>query len=631
IHGYKTIFPVPLGEAATWDMEAMEKSARIAAIEASATGIHWTFAPMVDIARDPRWGRIMEGAGEDPYLGACIARAKVKGFQNENLQASNTILACAKHYAAYGAALGGRDYNTVDISPITLREIYLPPFQAAVDAGVGSIMTSFNEFNGVPATGNDFLVNQILKTDWNFNGFVVSDWSAIQELIAHGYAKDKYDAACLALKAGVDMDMMGFCYSTELANLVKDNLITMNQINQAVKRILKMKYKLGLFHDPYQYCNEDQEKELLLHPTHLDFAREIARKSMVLLKNENNLLPLSKNITSIAIIGPLADSKADLMGSWSAHGEAKDVVTILQGIKSKLSSDTKIFYAPGCAINDKDKRMIKKAVKTAEKAKLVIAVVGESRRMTGEASCRANLDLPGVQNKLLQELYKTGKPIIVVLCNGRPLVLHWMSRHIPAILETWFSGTQGGNAVADVLFGDYNPSGKLPVSFPYAVGQIPVFYNHKNTGRPEVTDDYFCSRYLDIPNEPLYPFGFGLSYTTFAYSDLQLNKNKIGMNDTLLVRVTVTNTGKLPGEEVVQLYTRDMVASITRPVKELKRFRKISLSPGENRIINFNLFSSDLGFFNKDLKFTVEPGAFKVFLGTNSENTLEKDFELDVP
>ncbi|MFO7889520.1 MAG: beta-glucosidase BglX [bacterium] len=628
IHGYKTIFPIPLGEAASWDTDAVERSARIAAYEAAAAGIQWTFAPMVDIARDPRWGRIMEGAGEDPYLGACIAAARVKGFQGNDLTDPNTILACAKHYAAYGAAAAGRDYNTVDISLQTLHEIYLPPFKAAVDAGAGSVMTSFNELNGIPATGNDLLITNILKKQWNFNGFVVSDWNAIREMIAHGFAEDAYEAALYAIHAGVDMDMMGHVYSTELSNLIDNNMIQESLIDEAVKRILRIKSRLGLFRDPYKYCSKKRENELLLHPDHLKAARDMARKSIVLLKNENNILPLDKNIKSIAVIGPLADNKEYLMGSWSARGEGKDVVSIINGIKNKVSSHTKILYAIGCNINDEDKSLFKNAVKTAEQAEIIIAAVGESRDMSGEAASRAYLDLPGVQEELLRELNKTGKPVIVVLANGRPLVLTWMSKNIPAILEIWLPGTEAGNAVADILFGDYNPSGKLPVSFPYAVGQIPVYYNHKNTGRPEVQNTRYCSKYLDIPNKPLYPFGYGLSYTTFEYSDLKLNNYEISVNDTLHVSMIIKNTGNTAGEEVVQLYIRDVVASLTRPVKELKRFRKIRLDPGEIKKVSFTLSTEDLGFYDQNMKYIIEPGEFKLFAGTNSENTLETKFVL---
>jgi len=628
IHGYKTIFPIPLGEAASWDMNAIEKSARIAASEAAAAGIHWTFAPMVDIARDPRWGRIMEGAGEDPYLGTCIAAARVQGFQGNDLSARNTILACAKHYAAYGAAIAGRDYNTVDISRQTLREIYLPPFKAAVDAGAGSVMTSFNELNGIPATGSDFLINETLKKKWNFDGFVVSDWNAIREMIAHGFADDAYEAALYAMLAGVDMDMMGLVYSTELSNLINNNMIPESLIDEAVKRILRTKVSLGLFRDPYKYCSTKRENELMLHPEHCEAALDIARKSIVLLKNENNILPLNKNIESIAVIGPLADNRDDLIGSWSARGEGNDVISILAGIKNKVSSKIKILYSKGCNINDDDKSMFRKAVKTAEKAEIIIAAVGESKDMSGEAASRAYLDLPGVQEELLRELHKTGKPVIVILANGRPLVLTWMSEHIPAILETWLAGTQTGHAVADVLFGDYNPSGKLPVSFPYAVGQVPVYYNHKSTGRPIVQNTRYCSKYLDIPNKPLYPFGYGLSYTTFAYSNLQLNTHELLVNDTLHVSVNIKNTGKTAGEEVVQLYIRDVVASLTRPVKELKRFRKIMLNPGEIKKVSFILCREDLGFYNQNMKYIIEPGEFKLFAGTNSENTLETKFVL---
>jgi beta-glucosidase len=538
----------------------------------------------------------------------------------------NTILACAKHFAAYGAAIAGRDYNTVDISELTLREIYLPPFKAAHDAGVGSFMSAFNDFNGIPATGNHFLINGILKKEWNFKGFVVSDWGSIREMMVHGVAKTETDAAKMAITAGVDMDMMNFVYFNELPALVRDNQIKETKIDEAVGRILLMKKNLGLFEDPYRYCDEQRETGLLLHPQHLETAREVAKKSIVLLKNENNLLPLSKKITSIAVIGPLADNKDDLIATWSAKGEGGEAVSLLEGIKNKVSSQTKLYYAEGCKIDDHNTSKIEEAVNVAQNADVIIAVMGESKMMSGEALSRAYLDLPGVQNELLQQLHLTGKSIIVVLMNGRPLVLNWMSKNIPAILETWLLGTQAGNAIVDVLFGDYNPSGKLPVSFPYAVGQIPVYYNQKITGRPKVPNNRYCSRYIDIPNEPLYPFGFGLSYTTFEYSEIQLNKNKIQPNDTLTVTIKITNAGKLKGEEVVQLYLQDLIGSTTRPVKSLKKFKKIALYAGETREVGFKLSASDFGLYNQNMEFVVEPGDFNVFIGTNSIDTKRAGF-----
>ena len=628
IHGFKTIFPVPLGEAASWDLQSIQRSARIAAIEASAAGLHWTFAPMVDIARDPRWGRIMEGAGEDPYLGSLIAAARVHGFQGENLSADTTLLACVKHYAAYGAALGGRDYNTVDISDRTLREVYLPPFHAAVKAGVGSLMSSFNEINGIPATGNKYFLTDILRGEWGFDGFIVSDWGSIQEMIPHGIVHNKYEASELALQAGVDMDMMSSAYIENLAKLVQDKRLSEKQIDAAVYRILKMKFELGLFDDPYRYCNTGREKKMILNPRHLDAARDMARKSMVLLKNDKNLLPLSRKIGSIAVIGPLADNKEDPLGTWAAQGEAKDVITLLQGIKAALPSKTKVLYSRGCQIDKAEGNEIQEAVELAKTTDVIIAAVGESAMMTGEGLSRADIRIPEVQIDLLKALVETGKPVVVVLMNGRPLILRWVSENVPAIVETWLAGTQAGHAIADVLFGDYNPSGKLPVSFPYAVGQIPVFYNHKNTGRPKVENQRFCSRYTDIPNEPLYPFGYGLSYTTFAYSEITFNKDQMVMSDTLAVNVAVTNTGKVKGEEVVQIYIQDLVGSVTRPVKELKGFQKIMLSPGEQKNIRFKLTATDLAFYDREMKWVAEPGEFKVYVGGSSVDVKEARFEL---
>jgi beta-glucosidase len=628
IHGYKTIFPVPLGEAACWDTEAIEKSARVAATEASAAGQHWTFAPMVDIARDPRWGRIMEGAGEDPFYGSQVAVARVKGFQGNNLSDNNTIVACAKHFVAYGAAEGGRDYNTVDISTRVLNEIYLPPFKAAVDAGVGTFMNSFNELDGVPATGNENLVKETLKNKWNFKGFVVSDWNSIGEMMAHGVARDSSEMTLLAINAQNDMDMETSAYRNNLVQLVKDGKVKESQLDEAVRRILRIKFKLGLFDDPYKYCDAQREKDLLLNPEHLKIAREVARKSIVLLKNQNQLLPLHKDIKTLAVIGPLADSKKDMIGNWSAKGEAKDVVTVLEGIEKAVSPNTTVLYAKGCNIWDDSIQLFDQAVSIASKADVVIMAVGESAQMSGEAYSRAFINIPGKQEELIKAVAKTGKPIVILLMNGRPLTINWVSANIPSIVETWFLGTQAGNAIADVLFGDYNPSGKLPVSFPYAVGQIPVYYNHKNTGRPRLDNSKFVSRYIDIPNEPLYPFGFGLSYTTFDYSGIKLDKKEISMSDSLQIAIDVKNTGRYDGEEVVQLYTRDLVGSVTRPVKELKGFKKIMIKSGETRQVTFTIKPSDLAFYTKDMSFKAEPGDFKVFVGTSSADCKEEVFTL---
>lgn len=626
IHGYKTIFPIPLGEAACWDLDAIEKSARIAAIEASAAGQHWTFAPMVDIARDPRWGRVMEGAGEDPFYGSLVAKARVKGFQGTSLAEPNTMVACAKHFVAYGAAMGGRDYNTVDISNRTLHEVYLPPFKVAVDAGVGTFMSSFNELNGIPVTGNKEMVNEILKDEWQFNGFIVSDWGSIREMIVHGIAANEYEAADLAMNAGIDMDMEGHIYVNQLKKLLSDGKITEKQIDDAVRRILRIKFMLGLFDDPYRYCDTVREKEMLLNPRHLEIAREVTRKSMVLLKNQG-VLPLSKNIRSVAVIGPLADNTDDIIGTWSGMGEGKDAVSVLTGISQKIPN-AKVFHAKGCDITGDSKAGFSEAIAAARKADAVVVVVGEAAMMTGEALSRAFLDLPGVQKDLVLALNELRKPMVVVLMNGRPLTIEWMDNAIPAILEAWLPGTMGGHAVADILFGDYNPSGKLPITFPRNVGQIPLFYYQKNTGRPRVESQRYTSKYIDSPNTPLYPFGYGLSYTTFSYGNFGISATEMQMNDTLKVWVDVANTGPFDGEEVVQLYTRDMVGSVTRPVKELKGFKKVFIKSGSKEKVEFTLTANDLAFYTKTMEYKAEPGDFKVFVGGNSRDLLELSFRL---
>jgi len=628
VHGYQTIFPIPLGEAASWDLTAIEQGARIAAIEAAAAGVHWTFAPMVDIARDPRWGRIMEGAGEDPYLGAEVARARVRGFQGKDLGRHDTILACAKHFAAYGAAQAGRDYATVDISRRTLHEIYLPPFQAAVEAGVGTFMNAFNELNGIPCTGNPYLVQEVLKKQWGFDGFVVSDWDSIKEMITHGFAADARHASELAMNAGCDMDMMSAAYVVHLADLVKQGQVPMARIDDAVTRILRMKKRVGLFKDPYQYCNAKREKDLLLSDTHQAIARDVARKSIVLLKNENQTLPLKRDLKRIALIGPLADNQTDPMGSWSAKGEDKDIVTLRQGIVDAVSSDTEVLFAQGCEIDGEETEGVAEALRVAAQADVIIAALGESKAMSGEANCRGDIGLPGQQLDLLKKLQATGKPVVLVLMNGRPLTLVWPSQNTPAIVETWLLGTQTGPAIADVLFGKVNPSGKLPVTFPYAVGQVPIFYNHKMGGRPGVKGDAYRSNYEDIPVEPLYPFGFGLSYTQFAYSPIQLSKESVAYDGTVHVSATVTNTGSRQGAEVVQLYMRDVKASVTRPVKELKGFQKIDLKPGQSRKVTFTLTTEDLAFYNQAMKKVAEPGKFEVFVGGNSRDVSKAEFTL---
>lgn len=630
IHGFRTTFPVPLGEAASWDMDQIRKSERVAATEATAEGLNWVYAPMVDIARDPRWGRIVEGAGEDPYLGSQIAKARVMGFQGTDLSAPNTVVACVKHFAAYGAATAGRDYNTVDMSRLTLFNDYLPPYKAAVDAGVGTVMTAFDDLNGIPATANHYILTDILKKRWGFKGFVVTDYTSINELINHGIAADSAQAGELAANAGVDMDMQGAIFENKLPGLVKSGKVSMDRVNDAVRRILRIKYKLGLFADPYRYVSNERQKNDILTPENLKVARQMARESIVLLKNQNNLLPLSKHIHTLAVIGPLANDQEDLIGPWAGAGNYHDAITLLDGIKKAVSPGTRILYAKGSdnAIGDTDESGFAKAVNVARRADVVILAVGEKSSMSGEASSRAHIDLPGVQPELVKRIVATGKPVVVVLMNGRPLTIPWTSDHASAIVETWFLGTEAGPAIADVLFGDYNPSGKLPVTFPRDVGQIPIYYNHMNTGRPFDAHNKYTSKYLDEPNTPQYPFGFGLSYTTFSYSAPKLSESEMGWNDTLSVSTKVTNTGKRAGTEVVQLYIRDMVGSVTRPVEELKGFRRITLDPGASKEVTFKLTRKDLSFYNKQLVFGAEPGAFKVFVGGNSQDVQQADFTL---
>ncbi|MDZ7288551.1 MAG: beta-glucosidase BglX [candidate division KSB1 bacterium] len=628
IHGFRTTFPIPLAEASTWDPAAVEQAARIAAIEATAAGIHWTFAPMVDIARDPRWGRIAEGSGEDPHLGAIMAAARVRGFQGSDLREATSLLACAKHFAAYGGAEAGRDYNTVDVSERTLREIYLPPFKAAVDAGVGSLMSSFNEISGIPSTANRWLLTDLLRNEWGFKGFVVSDWGAIQELQPHGVAATRTDAGMLALQAGVDMDMQSRIYQNEMIAVVQEKKISEEIVNHAVRRVLQTKFNLGLFDNPYRNCNPTLEKEILLSKQHVDFARHVAQKSIILLKNEKNLLPLSKQLKTIAVFGPLADDRDAPLGPWRAAGNKDDVVTVLQGIKNKVPASTKILYAKGCDITGNSTAGFAEAQRLAKQSDVVILVVGENAGMSGEAASRSNLDLPGVQEEFVQTIAALGKPTVMMLMNGRPLAISRLAERVPVILETWFLGVQHGNAVADILFGEANPSGRLPVTFPRSVGQVPIYYNHKNTGRPFAEKDRFTSKYLDIPNTPLYPFGYGLSYAKFEYGNLRLSANSIKMQDSLRVSVTVRNAGKMKGDEIVQLYVQDEYASVTRPVKELKDFRRIPLDAGEAKTVEFVLQPEQLAFYNQEMKLVVEPGSFKVMVGTNSTEVLEARFEL---
>lgn len=626
IHGYKTIFPVPLGEAASFDLEAIEQAARIAASEAAAAGQHWTFAPMVDIARDPRWGRVMEGAGEDPFYGSLVAKARVKGFQGTNLADKNTLAACAKHFVAYGAAAAGRDYNTVDISDRTLHEVYLPPFKAAVEEGVATVMVAFNELNGVPMSAHRDLNVDLLKKTWGFGGFMVSDWGSIGEMIPHGYSATPEEAALDGFKGGVDMDMESRLYVAHLKNWVEKGVVSEKDIDEAVRRILRIKFRLGLFDDPFRYCDTVYEKEMLLNPRHLEFARISACKSMVLLKNQG-ILPLSRDIKTLALIGPMADNQQDLLGTWQGQGEARHVVTLLSGIKEKLPN-ARILYAKGCDFTGNDRSGFAEAINAARNAEVIVVAAGESAMMSGEALSRTHLDLPGVQKDLIRELNKLGKPMVVVLFNGRPLTIEWMDQEVPAILEAWLPGTMGGPAIADVLFGDYNPSGKLPMTFPRNVGQIPLFYYHKNTGRPTNDEVRYTSRYIDSPSTPLYPFGYGLSYTSFIISAPELSTTSIGMNDSLIVSVKVKNTGSRKGSELVQMYVQDKFGSVTRPVRELKGFKRVELEPGQETTVKFTLKASDLAFYTRDMSFKAEPGDFVVFVGSDSNTQLQAGFSL---
>jgi beta-glucosidase len=624
IHGYRTIFPIPLAEASSWDPKSAERSASIAAKETYATGLRWTFAPMVDIARDPRWGRITEGAGEDPFLGAAFARARVMGFQGSDYSAPGRILACAKHWVAYGAAEGGRDYNTTDMSEHTLREIYFPPFKAAVYAGVGTFMSAFNSLNGVPTSANPFTLTKVLRGEWKFDGFVVSDYNSVKELINHGIAATGKDAAEAAINAGVDMEMVSRLFNQQGPELLKEGRVSQATIDEAVRRILRIKFRLGLFEHPY--TDEAAESGSLLTAANRAAAREIAGRSMVLLKNDHELLPLSKTIGSVAIVGPLADDRRAPLGWWSGDGHDEDTVTALAGIRAKVSPQTKVIYAKGCEILGDSTNGFAEAVTAARQADITIVFVGEAKEMVGEAASRSSLDLPGRQMDLVKEVSATGKPTIVVLINGRPPTIGWIVDKVPSILEAWMGGTEAGNAIADVLFGDVNPGGKLPLTFPRVVGQVPIYYNHLNTGRPPETNDRYTSKYLDVPWTPQFPFGYGLSYTQFKITNLQLSEQQIKTVGTIRVSVDVENTGKRVGDEVVQMYIRDIAASVARPVKELKGFRRLSLRPGEKQQIVFTLGPEHLGFYNREMKFVVEPGEFKVMIGSSSEDVIEKSF-----
>jgi beta-glucosidase len=626
IHGYRTIFPIPLAEASSWDPSLAERSAAVAAQEANNVGLRWTFAPMVDIARDPRWGRITEGAGEDPFLGAAFARARVRGFQGEDYGAPDKVLACAKHYVAYGAAEGGRDYNTTDLSENTLREIYFPPFKAAVDAGVGTLMSAFNAINGVPASANAFTLTKVLRDEWKFDGFVVSDYTSVKELINHGIAANEKEAAAAALNAGVEMEMVSRSYNTFGPKLLQQNKVSMARIDEAVRRILRIKFRLGLFDRPY--ADEALEPNALLRPESIRLAREIAGRSIVLLKNDRETLPLSKSVGSIAVIGPLADDRRAPLGWWAGDGKEENTITPLAGIKAKVSAQTKVGYAKGCDVKDDSTAGFQEAVNLAKQSDVVILFVGEIAEMVGEAASRSSLDLPGRQLELVQAIYATGKPTVVVLVNGRPLSIGWVVNNVPAILESWMGGSQSGNAIADILFGDVNPSAKLPVTFPRSVGQVPMYYNYMNTGRPPEAENRYTSKYFDMPWTPLFPFGYGLSYTKFKITNLQLSASRIDANGKLTVSVEVENTGARAGDEVVQLYIRDPVASMTRPVKELKGFQRVALQPGQKRRVEFVLDREHLGFWNREMRYVVEPGEFRLMVGSSSADVIEAKFEV---
>ena len=626
IHGYKTIFPVPLGEAASWDLAVIENGAKVAAAEAAAAGLHWTFAPMVDIARDPRWGRCTEGSGEDVFLGSQIAAARVRGFQGK-IGSTESVVACAKHFAAYGAAQAGRDYNTTDFGDVTFWETYLPPFKACVDAGALTFMTSFNEINGVPSTANRQLLTDILKKKWGFQGFVVTDYTSINEMVNHGNVSDEKDAGEKSLNAGVDMDMQGAVFYNHLSKSVAEGKVSTAAVDDAVRRILRIKFQLGLFDNPYKFSDVDRERRVVFSKENLEAARDAARKSIVLLKNERQTLPLSKNLKNIAVVGPLGDSKADMLGSWAGAGDGNACVSLLEGIKSAVPS-ANVTFTKGCDLENTPPAMhgssmstdgFGEAIKAAQAADAVVVAVGERNWMTGEAASRADIGLPGLQTALILELLKTGKPVVVVLLNGRPLTFPEVADRASAIVEAWFGGSQAGAAIADVLFGDYNPSGKLPMTFPRSVGQIPLFYCQKNTGRPFDANSKYTSKYLDMPNTPQYPFGFGLSYTTFSYENLAVNQTTFGFSDKLEVTVSVKNTGNRDGSEVVQLYVRDLVGSLTRPVKELKGFKKIFLKSGENQSVTFTLTADDLAFYHQNLERKAEAGAFDIMVGGASD------------
>lgn len=646
IHGLKTIFPIPLAETASWDLELIKKSASISAKEAAAVGLNWTFAPMIDVSRDARWGRVMESGGEDPYLNAVVGVARINGFQGDDLSDTNTIAACAKHFAGYGFAEAGREYNTITVGEFELHNSILPPFKAAAKAGVATFMNAFNDIDGIPATGHKILQRDILKGDWNWNGFVVSDWGSIGEMVIHGFAANKKHAAEIALKAGSDMDMESYSYEGYLEELVSENKSYLNYINDAVKRILRLKFHLGLFDDPFKYIDKEREKNNIYTKEHLTVAREAAKKSIVLLKNDNNLLPVSKSVKSIAVIGPFADDKDNPIGNWRGKGVYNSAVSLLEGVKAKVSKNTKVYYEKGIdltiptvkpgqnqfmiplKINTENKTGIDKAVAIAKKVEIVFLVIGEDAYQSGEGRSATNIGFAGLQKELLQAVYKANKNIVLVLANGRPMDISEANKILSSILVTWHLGSESGNAIADVLFGDYNPSGKLPVSFPRNVGQEPFYYNQKNTGRPYNDRDVTYSGYTDSKKTPLYPFGYGLSYTTFSYNNLKVDKETITADGTIILSVDVKNTGKVVGEEVVQLYIRDLVASVIRPVKELKGFQKIKLKAGETKTVHFTIDKEVLQFYTINRKWEVEPGEFLLFVGGNSSTEMKQKIVL---
>ena len=628
IHGFRTIFPVPLGEAASWNPDLVQQAARIAAVEASAHGLHWTFAPMVDIARDPRWGRIVEGAGEDPYLGSVMAAARVRGFQGDDLRDTTTVLATAKHFVAYGAAEGGRDYNVADVSERTLREVYLPPFKAAVEAGVYTIMAAFNEVAGVPMHAHPGLIDGLLRDEWGWDGIVVSDYTGVLELLQHGIAETRAGVGIRALEAGVDIDMISSIYLDDLPEAVRAGQLAEAEVDEAVRRVLRAKWDVGLFDDPYRYSDPARQAAFTMTEAHMAAARQLARESIVLLKNDDATLPLAKDLGTLAVIGPLVDAPREMIGNWTAAGRTEDAVTILSGIRAAVAPGTEVLHAAGTDVRGTDTSGFDEAVRVAEQADAVVLVLGEDTEMSAEANNRTSLDLPGVQRELAEAIVATGTPVVVVLLNGRPLAIPWLSENVPAILEAWYPGTLGGPAIADLIFGDANPSGKLPVTVPRTVGQVPIYYAHKNTGRPPSAEEKYTSKYIDVPWTPLYPFGHGLSYTTFGYDDLRLSAEQIAAGDSLTVSVDVTNTGDRFGQEVVQLYIRDEVGTVTRPVKELRGFEKIGLEPGQAQTVTFTLGPDDLAFYDFDMERVVEPGFFTVFVGGSSEDVTEARFEV---